>query len=209
MGQEKRYFENITIDKGSLLSKQLNIEPGDYFGEFDCNNEKLLLTKQRNTKNRKIYEMTVTYEQLLVILIYAARVQGDKFTPEDLAAMTKIIRKSSPIKKSSNSDVAHHIIPLEVCEKSKLILAAKRYDCFDENSRINFLKVPLYFHIGAHPKYSKLVEDILDDRWSDLVECGQENDRNAIREVIEEVIQYLTDMIKEMKASGVCIINDI
>ncbi|WRH67144.1 MAG: hypothetical protein RSE13_01360 [Planktothrix sp. GU0601_MAG3] len=61
----------------------------------------------------------------------------------------------------------------------------------------------------THPKYSKLVEDILDERWSDLVECGQENDRNAIMEVIEEVIQYLTDMIKEMRASGVDRINNV
>ncbi|SKB15055.1 hypothetical protein PL11201_690076 [Planktothrix sp. PCC 11201] len=206
MGQEKRYFE-ITIDKDSLLSKHLNLQPGDYFGEFDFNNEKLLLKKQRNTENRKIYEMTVTYEQLLIILTLAARVQGDKFTLEDLADITKIIRKSSSIKKSNNSDIAHHIIPLEVCRKSKLILKAR--PVFDENGPMNLLPLDLDFHKGAHPKYSKLVEDILDERWSDLVECGQENDRNAIMEVIEEVIQYLTDMIEEMRARGVGKINNI
>jgi len=207
MGQEKRYFENITIDKNTELSKRLNIEPGDYFGEFDFNNQKLRLTKQRNTKNRKIYEMTVTFEQLLLILMNAARVQGDKFTPEDLEAIAKIIRKPSSIKKSSNSDVVHHIIPLEVCRKSKLILKAR--PVFYENSPMNLLPLPLYFHIGAHPKYSKLVEDLIDEEWSDLINRGQENDINAIMEVIEEVIQYLTDKIEEMKASGVCTINDI
>ncbi|WP_254173500.1 AHH domain-containing protein [Planktothrix pseudagardhii] len=208
MGQEKRDFE-IRIDKDSWLSKHLNIQPGDYFAEFDFNNQKLRLIKQRKTKNPKIHEMTLTCEELLVILTRAARVQGDKFTPEDLAVITKITRRSSSIEKSSNSDKAHHIIPLEVCKKSKLIIAAKRYNCFDENSPINFLNLPFYFHTGTHPKYSKLVEDILDERWSELVKCRQEKDINAIMEVIEEVIQYLTDMIEEMRARGVGKINNI
>ncbi|MBD2485381.1 hypothetical protein [Planktothrix sp. FACHB-1365] len=207
MGQKNRYYQNITIDKNTWLSTHLNIEPGDYFGEFDFNNQKLRLTKQRNTKNRKIYEMTVTFEQLVVILTLATNVQGDKFTPGDLVAIENMKRRSPSIDKSSDSDRIHHIIPLAVCEKCKLITEA--WPVFYENSPMNLLPVPLYFHKGAHPKYSKGVERILDKRWSELVECGQENDLNAIMEVIKEEIERLTDLIKKMEARGVCSINDI
>lgn len=204
----KRYFDNLTIYPNTPLVKYLNIQPGNYWGQFDPSAGKLLLKNKKAKKNGEILELNVTLDQLLAILTMAARVQSDKFTPQDIATMTEVARKSTFSSKEKGF-VAHHVIPINVWEHSNLTLRAKRPPCnVDENNPINRLLVPVYFHKGNHPTYSDDVMYILEKEWSYLVIDGEENDCEAIMQVLNQVIDYLKDTITEMIAAGICSIDD-
>ena len=204
----KRYFDNLTIYPNTPLVKYLNIQPGNYWGQFDPSVGKLLLKNKKAKKNGEILELNVTLEQLLAILTMAARVQSDKFTPQDIATMTEVARKSTFSSKEKGF-VAHHVIPIDICKSSKLTLRAKEKFSFYENSAINRLPVPVIFHKGSHPNYSNFVLDILEDEWDDIVRNGLEDDSEAIEQVLFEVTAYLKDKISEWIASEICSINDV
>jgi len=205
----KRSFENITIKSHSPLVKYLNIQPGDYWGQFDPSVGKLLLKNKKATKNGEILELNVTLEQLLAILTMAARVQSDQFTPQDITTMTEVARKSTFSSKQKGF-IAHHVIPIDVWKHSNLTLCARRRCGFDENKPINRLLVPVHFHKGSHPDYSNLVLDILEEEWYDkIVGNGLEYDCEAIKELLSDVIAYLKEKINEWIATGICSINDV
>jgi hypothetical protein len=209
MHSKKYNFQNISISPESPLLKHLNIKPGDYYGQFDFSVGKLFLKNKKDKNNNGArLELTVTLEQLLVILAMAGRVEGDKFTSQDITTMTEVARKSTFSSKEKGF-VAHHVIPIKVWEHSKLTLRAKRPPCnVDENNPINRLLVPVYFHKGNHPTYSDDVMYILEKEWSYLVRDGEENDCEAIMQVLNQVIDYLKDKITEMIAAGICSIDD-
>ncbi|MGB7711493.1 MAG: AHH domain-containing protein [Microcoleus sp.] len=203
----KKYFENITIYKDSPLVKSLKIKPGNYWGVFDISAKKLLLKKK--TKNADILELSVTLEQLLAILRFGGRVQADKFNPQDISTMVEIARNSEFSSKEEGF-IAHHVIPIKVWEESKLTIEIKKcgFD-FENAEEINRLLVPVKFHKGNHPKYSKFVTDILEEEWASIVDNGEEDDLEAIKQVLFEIIDYLKAKIKEMIKDGVVSINKI
>ncbi|WP_341736526.1 AHH domain-containing protein [Microcoleus sp. CAWBG640] len=133
---------------------------------------------------------------------------GDSCRFSGIFDMTEVARKSTFSSKEKGF-VAHHVIPINVWEHSNLTLRAKRPPCnVDENNPINRLLVPVYFHKGNHPTYSDDVMYILEKEWSYLVIDGEENDCEAIMQVLNQVIDYLKDTITEMIAAGICSIDD-
>lgn len=196
-------YRDIRIPPNSPLLLYLNIQPGNYYAKYDASVGKLLLKRQGSAQ---ILSLSVTPDQLIYILMTVQQ-QSDKFTPEELEIIDKISRVSSF--SGSKKEPAHHIIPLEVCKRSKLVIQAKRCSCFDENGDINRLPLPAYFHKDRHQKYSNFVEDVLEGEWSDLVAAEQENDSEAVEQTLMQVIDYLREKIDEMRATGVCSINDL
>jgi hypothetical protein len=52
----------------------------------------------------------------------------------------------------------HHIIPLTLCSKHPLMLAATRYGFFSANASYNAIDLPGDVHSGNHPNYTDRVE---------------------------------------------------
>ncbi|HEY9726334.1 MAG TPA: AHH domain-containing protein [Chroococcales cyanobacterium] len=196
-------YRDIRISPNSPLLLSLKIQPGNYYAKYEASGGKLLLKRQGSAQ---ILSLSVTPEQLIAILLTVQQ-QQDKFTPEELEIIDKIRRE--PRFSGSKKEPAHHIIPLEVCKRSKLVIQAKRCSGFDENDDINRLPLPAYFHKDRHQRYSNFVEDVLEGEWSDLVAAAQENDSEAIEQALRQVIDYLREKIDEMRATGVCSINDL
>jgi hypothetical protein len=192
-----RYFDDLHIPADSPLVECLNIKAGNYSGKFDTEQGKLLLKRRGSDQG---YSMSITPDELLIILMMLKR---DKFTSEELEIIQKIRR--SPSFSGTQISPAHHIVPLEICRTSKLILKAKKCGFFDENGNVNRRPLPLYFHKGSHPKYSRIAEDLLEERWDDLIE----EDCSAVQEVLMEIIDFLGDTINKMLANGFCKINDV
>jgi hypothetical protein len=200
----KRWFDNITIKSDSPLIKSLNIEPGDYWGKFDSSTGKLLLkNKKEKTNGGEILELNVTLEQLLVILTMAGGIIDE--------SKLELTRRSSFSSKEKGF-VAHHIIPVDVWANSLLTRAAINHHLFDKDhdTDINRLPLPVTFHKGSHPKYSKLVHDILEEEWDDkIVPERLGNDCEAIKQLLIDIIDYLRDEINRWIEDGICSINDV
>lgn len=108
--------------------------------------------------------------------------------------------------------VAHHIIPVDVWANSSLTRAAIDLHLFpkDHDNDVNRLLLPVTFHKGSHPKYSKFAHDILEEEWDDkIVPEPLGNDCGAIKQLLLDIIDYLRDKINTWIEEGICSINDI
>jgi len=197
----KKNFHNITIKSSSPLVKSLNIEPGDYWGQFDSSTGKLLLKNKKEKKNGEILELNVTLEELLVILTMAGGIIDEY--------KLKLARRSDFSSKEGGF-IAHHVIPVDVWANSSLTRAAIYKHLFPKNhdNDINRLLLPVKFHKGSHPKYSKLVHDILEEEWDDKRD-GLENDCGAMKQLLIDIIDYLRHEINRWIEDGICSINDV
>lgn len=197
----KRYFHNITIKSSSPLVTSLNIEPGDYLGKFDPSTKKLLLKNKTANKDGEILQLDVTFEELLVILTMAGGIiDEDKL---------KLARRSD-FSSKERGFIAHHVIPVDVWANSSLTRAAIYKHLFpkDHDTDINRLLLPVTFHKGSHPKYSKFVHDILEEEWDDKRD-GLENDCGAMKQLLIDIIDYLRHEINRWIEDGICSINDV
>jgi len=195
-------FDDFIIPPDSPLLRHLKIDPGRYNATWDESSETLCLKKHRGKREISI---NVTLAELMMILM-VVQSQRDKFTPEEQKIIETIKRKKSP--KGQKDFQSHHVVPIEVCKRSKLVIQAKICG-FDEDKYPNRLSLPATFHSGSHPKYSSFVEGILEDEWSDLVRAGEENDCPSILEILNGAISYFRDQLQEMSKKGLCTINEM
>jgi len=164
-----QYFEDFRIPPDSPLLRYISIEPGSYHATWSASSKTLSLKKHHG---KRIISFPITLEQLTMILM-AVQSQRDKFTSEEIKIREEIKRKKSPaVAKDYQS---HHIIPIDVCKNSKIILNAK--PDFKENDSPNRVALPIVFHNGSHPKYSGFIQGILEDEWFYIVEDEAENDK--------------------------------
>jgi hypothetical protein len=135
--------------------------------------------------------------------------QRDKFTKKEQEIIETIKRKKSP--KGQKNFQSHHVVPIDVCETSKLVIKAKgfKFHGFDEDKPPNRLSLPIIFHNGSHPDYSNFVEWILEDEWSELVRRREENDSSCVLEILYGAISYFRDQLQEMSKKGLCTINEM
>jgi A nuclease family of the HNH/ENDO VII superfamily with conserved AHH len=191
----KRYFDDLQIPADSPLCKCLGIKSGNYSGQYDAKHGQFLLKKRGGNQG---YSMSITPDQLIAVFMMLRR---DKFTSEELAIIEKIKRSSGF--SGSKAFPAHHLIPIDVCKNSKLVVQAIRFGIFSENDNINRLPLPAYFHNeGGHKKYSNFVAGILEDEWATLVSDKQENDEVSVRLILEGIISYCRDIIQDNLNSG-------
>jgi A nuclease family of the HNH/ENDO VII superfamily with conserved AHH len=195
-----RYFDDFRIPEDSPLLRHIDLEPGSYHAKWDASSKTLSLKKHHG---KKVTELDVTLEQLMMILM-TVQSQRDKFTSEELKVIEQIERKRSP--SVAGGYQSHHVIPMEICERSKLVIRAKIHG-FDEDKHPNRIPLPITFHRGSHPKYSSFVQGILEDEWSDLVKDGLDEDRESVLEILNGAIGYFRDQLEEMSTKGLCTIN--
>ena len=195
-------LNDFRIPPDSPLLRYLNIKPGRYYAKWDESSKTLCLRKHGSPIEISI---NVTIEQLMMILM-TVQSQRDKFTKEELKIIETFKRKNSP--PGQKDFQSHHVVPLEVCKRSKLVIQAKICG-FNEDKYPNRLPLPVTFHRGSHPKYSSFVEWILEDEWSDLVRAGEENDCPSVLEILNGAISYFSDQLHVMSKKGLCTINDM
>ncbi|MCC3528396.1 MAG: AHH domain-containing protein [Microcoleus sp. PH2017_22_RUC_O_B] len=196
------YFDDFRIPPDSPLLRYLDIKPGSYDAKWDASSATLLLKKK---SGEKITTLNITFEQLNMILM-TVQSQRDKFTAEDLEIIEQIKRKKSPsVVKDYES---HHIIPIEICQRSLLVIRAKKF-AFDEDKDPNRITLPVTFHRGSHPRYSDFVQGILEDEWADLIKDEAENDREYVLKILYGAIGYFKDKLREMSKKGLCKINQM
>lgn len=212
-----RYFNNLYIPPKSKspLVDYLGIPSGYYSGEYNFETQELYLisNSEADSKKGKFCSLRLTGEQLFVILLMVGRDRGDKFTEEQLHIIKKMVR---PDEESGFGGTklypAHHIIPVDVCKNSKLVVRAEELELFPEpnkflNSDINRLVVPALFHPGQHPQYSNFVEGVLEDEWNDLSDT---DDKDTIYSILVGATQYFRSEIEAaIKLGHVKTINGV
>ncbi len=195
-----RYFDDFRIPSDSALLKYLDIKPGRYYAKWEASSETLFLKKHLG---KKTITLNISFQELMMIFM-TVQSQRDKFTTEELEIIEQITRKDSP--STPKCHESHHIIPMEICERSKLVIRARIFG-FDEDKDPNRITLPITFHRGSHPKYSDFVQSILEDEWADIVRDGGENDREYVLKILYGAIDYFKDKLREMSTNRVCTIN--
>ncbi|KOR37039.1 hypothetical protein AM228_09665 [Planktothricoides sp. SR001] len=198
-----RFFDvnDFRIPPDSPLVKYFNLQPGSYYATWQPSSETLSLKKHLA---RKGITLNITLDQLMIILMLV-KSNRDKFSSEELKILESIKRKGT---KTINDYQSHHIIPIGVCKKSKLVVEAIKFG-FDENAPPNRLYLPVTFHNGSHPGYSNFVEDLLEEEWAYLVTDNMENNREVIMNKIYEIIAHFKNELREKSLEGMCTINQI
>lgn len=108
---------------------------------------------------------------------------------------------------------AHHVVPGASADKSPLVGAAIDKCEFDLDSAMNGIYLPekpmqraliqeltgvfLPMHLGSHPTYNKLVDDILDDHWGELGRTGKSEDSQETLNTLSRAIGVLKDLIAD------------
>jgi hypothetical protein len=212
MFSEPRIFP-LRITKNNPVFKQIEkfnpkFLPGEYLGEWiPINNSQGHLIIKKDRKNAKENVVTLTLEDLKIILIFCLKHDPDKFTRQEQEIIKKLqdSNRDQKFRKGGPEEwVAHHVIPLTVCKRSKLVIAAIDYTGFnpDDPNGENKIYLPTNVHIGNHPKYSEEVESILDNQWWYIVEAGAEDDPQEIKECLTAIIDSLKEELRSLIDSG-------
>ena len=199
--------ENNPIFK-HLKKIQPKFLPGEYLGEWvPINNAQGHFTIKKDRKGAKTTVLSLTIEELTNLLILCLKHDPDKFTLQDQEIIKKLqntnrdpkFRKGKP-----EGWVAHHVIPLTICKRSKLVSKAIGYNVFnpDDPNGENKIYLPTNVHIGNHSKYSEEVESILDSQWWYIVEAGAEDDPQEIKECLTAIIDSLKEELRSLIDSG-------
>lgn len=187
-----------------------DFQPGEYLGEWiPTNNSQGYLIIKKNRKNGKENVLSLTIEDLTNLLILCLKHDPDKFTLQE----QEIIKKLQHTNRNRNPKfrkgkpkgwVAHHVIPLGVCERSKLVIAAIDYTGFnpDDPNGENRIVLPASFHPGSHDKYSQEVESILNKQWGYIVEAEAEDAPEVIEDSLTYIINNLKQAIQDLVDAG-------
>ncbi|MCU0544662.1 MAG: AHH domain-containing protein [Oscillatoriaceae cyanobacterium Prado104] len=203
MFYEAKVF-HLNIEEDTPIFKHLkkirsNFLPGDYLGEWvPINNAQGHFIIKKDRGNARTTVLSLTIEELTNLLLLCLKHDPDKFTLQE----QEIIKQLQNTKRNKKfregkleEEVAHHVIPLGVCQRSKLVNAAIRYNNFnpDDPNGENKIFLPASLHPGNHPEYSKEVERILDRQWQYIVEAEAED----APEVIEDSLTYIINSLKQ------------
>ncbi|WP_204102012.1 MULTISPECIES: AHH domain-containing protein [Spirulina sp. CCY15215] len=197
-------FFKIKIQPNSQILKYLAIIPGSYRMRWDSSSGELKFFHDKNHK--EILSLRVSPEEFTLIRLFLDNIT-DKYTAEEKDQIKNVFR--SKHFQGEKDYPAHHIIPFQLFKTSKLLLAANRLNVFYNDHPDNRLVLPASFHKGSHPKYSRFVEDVLEGEWSDIVKFNQESDAAQIKHTIYQILRFLKDKIREMRADGLVSIDNI
>jgi len=192
MFSDKNY--HLMIKDGNPICKYLDLKPGEYLGQWQPINDlqgNFIIRKDRSNGRKTV--ITLTLDELKCLLIMCLKNDPDKFTVQDQKFIEKIKRDQNFSKgKQEKATVSHHIIPLDVCIRSKLVVEARKYGFFDANDpEENRIDLPIECHPSNHPKYSKEVENILDRQWWYIVKAGEENNPQEIKETLTAIVDSI------------------
>jgi len=203
MFSEPRVFPLMITENNPVFKHLKRIHPdlsaGEYLGEWiPINNSQGYFTIKKDRKNARSTVLNLTIDELKNLLIVCLKHDPDKFTLQDQENIKKLLdSKRDPNFRKDKPEkwVAHHVIPLTVCKRSKLVIAAIRYTGFnpDDPNGENKINLPASSHPGGHSKYCKEVESILDKQWGYIVEAEAED----APEVIEDSLTYIINSLKQ------------
>lgn len=182
--------------------------PGEYLGEWvPINNAQGHFTIKKDRKGARTTVLSLTIEELTNLLIFCLKHDPDKFTLQDQEIIKKLqnTNRSQKFRRDKPEGwVAHHVIPLSICERSKLVNKAIYYNVFnpDDPKGENKINLPASSHPGNHPKYCQEVESILDKQWWYIVEAGAEDDPQEIKECLTDIIDSLKQAILSLVDAG-------
>jgi A nuclease family of the HNH/ENDO VII superfamily with conserved AHH len=182
--------------------------PGEYLGEWvPINNAQGHFTIKKDRKGARTTVLSLTIEELTNLLIFCLKHDPDKFTLQDQEIIKKLqnTNRNQKFRRDKPEGwVAHHVIPLSICERSKLVSKAIGYNIFnpDDPKGENKINLPASSHPGNHPKYCKEVESILDKQWWYIVEAGAEDNPQEIKECLTDIIDSLKQAILSLVDAG-------
>jgi hypothetical protein len=212
MFSEPRVFPLMITENSPVFNYLKRIRPdfsaGEYLGEWiPINNSQGHFTIKKDRKNARSTVFNLTIDELKNLLILCLKHDPDKFTLQDQEIIKKLLdsnRDPNFRKDKPEKWVAHHVIPLTVCKRSKLVIAAIGYAGFnpDDPNGENKINLPTNVHIGNHPRYSEEVESILDSQWWYIVEAEAENDPQEIKESLTAIIDSLKQELISLVESG-------
>lgn len=185
-----------------------DFQPGEYLGEWiPTNNSQGYLIIKKNRKNGKENVLSLTIEDLTNLLILCLKHDPDKFTLQEQEIIKKLqnTNRNQKFRRDKPEGwVAHHVIPLSICERSKLVNKAIYYNVFnpDDPKGENKINLPASSHPGNHPKYCQEVESILYKQWWYIVEAGAEDDPQEIKECLTDIIDSLKQAILSLVDTG-------
>lgn len=172
----------------SPTCNKYNIKPGDYLVMYDGSRGEFIIKDPSQGK--------IVYNEQMNSIWDLALLAPDKASSE---AMQQLQDKIYPSAGGGYSN--HHIIPDHLCDKCELTIKGTRYGVFNKDGGENLMPLPDEFHKRNHaPKspYSNLLRDVLRERWNELAEAGLDEEPNAIREAIQEIIEVTRDQLKEL-----------
>jgi hypothetical protein len=209
---EPKVFPLMITENNPVFKHLKKIYPqfraGECLGEWiPINNSQGYFTIRKDRNNAKTTVLNLTIDELKNLLILCLKHDPDQFTLQDQETIKKLLdsdRNRKFRKDRPEKWVAHHVIPLSVCKRSKLVIAAIRYASFnpDDPNGGNKINLPTNVHIGNHPKYSKEVESILDKQWWYIVEANAEEDTQEIKESLTEILDSLKQELATLIDSG-------
>jgi len=212
MFSEPKIF-TLMITENNPIFKLINklnpkSSPGEYLGEWvPINNAQGHFTIKKDRKGARTTVLSLTIEELTNLLIFCLKHDPDKFTLQEQELIKKLqnTNRNQKFRRDKPEGwVAHHVIPLSICERSKLVNKAIYYNVFnpDDPKGENKINLPASSHPGNHPKYCQEVESILDKQWWYIVEAGAEDDPQEIKECLTDIIDSLKQAILSLVDAG-------
>lgn len=182
--------------------------PGEYLGEWvPINNAQGHFTIKKDRKGARTTVLSLTIEELTNLLIFCLKHDPDKFTLQEqeiIKQLQNTNRNQKFRRDKPKGWVAHHVIPLTVCKRSKLVIAAIDYTGFnpDDPNGENRIVLPASLHPGSHDKYSQEVESILNKQWGYIVEAEAEDAPEVIEDSLTYIINNLKQAIQDLVDAG-------
>lgn len=175
----------------SICHNYNNIEPGEYLCMYDNESGEFIIKDPINGKIVYNKQMNSVYD-LVYLLPHK----------EASEAIQRLQTKKQPSLGGGYSN--HHIILDDLWDRCELTIRAERYGVVKKDGQENLMPLPYEFHIknhGPYSPYSRTLRKHLEKRWNQLMDAGLDEDPDAIRvallEIIEVIKQELTSLLEE------------
>lgn len=164
------------------------LKPGDYLIMYNRSSDVLLI---QNPTTKEVV--------CRVQLNHIIDDNPSAYNQELLDALQRLQKKDYPSAGAGYSN--HHIIPHHVCKKSRLVIEGEKYGVFNKDGSENLMRLPDAFHRKNHAEgspYSNILCDVLQARWSELVEAGLDEDPYRIQQDLLEIVDVTREELEEL-----------
>ncbi|XWK88978.1 MAG: hypothetical protein U7127_02610 [Phormidium sp.] len=175
----------------SICHKYNNIKPGEYLVMYDGSTGEFIIKDPIQGK--------IVYNEQINSLEDLAYLAPNKEASE---AIQRLQPKKQPSLGGGYNN--HHIILHHLWDECEITIRAERYGVLKKDGNENLMPLPDEFHAKNHglsSQYSRTLRHHLEKRWNQLVDAGLDEDPNAIREALLEIIEFireeLTILLKE------------
>ncbi|MCL1469107.1 AHH domain-containing protein [Argonema antarcticum] len=172
------------------ICNKYNIKAGDYLVMYDGSTGEFIIKDP--IQGRIVYNKQIDFEDL-------AYLAPNKEASE---AIQRLQPKKQPSLGGGYNN--HHIILHDLWDQCELTIRAERYGVLKKDGNENLMPLPDEFHRknhGSSSPYSRTLRKHLEKRWNQLMDAGLDEDPDAIREALLEIIEFirqeLTSLLEE------------